>query len=180
MLHAGMDPSSRRKIWDMLKQARIGRTIVLTTVPEYPPAIKCIVLTRFCVLLLGHSISWYAAPPVCALLSGCALQDEADILGDHIAILSHGKLRAAGTSHFLKSRFGVGYTLTLVKTHEAEGKDSPRELVLDTIPAANVVSDVGSELSFSLPFSSSAEFPGLLTEFEANRCVWMNRVHAVC
>ncbi|KAF1380568.1 hypothetical protein PFLUV_G00165200 [Perca fluviatilis] len=45
--------------------------------------------------------------------------DEADILGDRIAIISHGKMRCCGSSLFLKKYFGSGYYLTLVRD-EAE------------------------------------------------------------
>ncbi|KAJ8385274.1 hypothetical protein AAFF_G00191510 [Aldrovandia affinis] len=41
--------------------------------------------------------------------------DEADILGDRIAIISHGKLCCAGSSLYLKNQLGTGYYLTLVK-----------------------------------------------------------------
>ena len=41
--------------------------------------------------------------------------DEADILGDRIAIISNGKLRCVGSSLFLKSQYGEGYTLTMAK-----------------------------------------------------------------
>ncbi|XP_037335370.2 phospholipid-transporting ATPase ABCA1-like [Pungitius pungitius] len=41
--------------------------------------------------------------------------DEADILGDRIAIISQGKMRCFGSSLFLKKRFGSGYYLTLVR-----------------------------------------------------------------
>uniref|UniRef100_A0A674F5W8 P-type phospholipid transporter n=1 Tax=Salmo trutta TaxID=8032 RepID=A0A674F5W8_SALTR len=41
--------------------------------------------------------------------------DEADILGDRIAIISHGKMCCYGSSLFLKKYFGSGYYLTLVK-----------------------------------------------------------------
>ena len=41
--------------------------------------------------------------------------DEADILGDRIAIISQGRLRCCGSSLFLKSRFGSGYYMTVVK-----------------------------------------------------------------
>jgi ABC-type multidrug transport system ATPase subunit len=43
-----------------------------------------------------------------------SFMDEADLLGDRIAVLSHGRLVACGSSLFLKTRFGVGYTFTLV------------------------------------------------------------------
>lgn len=36
------------------------------------------------------------------------------MLGDRIAIISHGRLMCCGTSMFLKKRFGSGYYLTLV------------------------------------------------------------------
>ncbi|XP_016321495.1 ATP-binding cassette sub-family A member 2-like [Sinocyclocheilus anshuiensis] len=41
--------------------------------------------------------------------------DEADLLGDRIAIISHGKLKCCGSPLFLKSTYGDGYKLTLVK-----------------------------------------------------------------
>jgi len=40
--------------------------------------------------------------------------DEADILGDRIAIISEGQLRCCGSSMFLKKQFASGYYLTLV------------------------------------------------------------------
>ncbi|XP_063311284.1 phospholipid-transporting ATPase ABCA1 isoform X1 [Pelobates fuscus] len=72
---AGVDPYSRRGIWDLLIKYRQGRTIILST----------------------HHM------------------DEADILGDRIAIISHGKLCCVGSSLFLKNQLGTGYYLTLVK-----------------------------------------------------------------
>lgn len=41
--------------------------------------------------------------------------DEADILGDRIAIMSDGKLRCAGSPLYLKKLFGTGYQLTIEK-----------------------------------------------------------------
>ena len=40
--------------------------------------------------------------------------DEADILGDRIAIISEGRLCCCGSSMFLKKQFTSGYYLTLV------------------------------------------------------------------
>jgi ABC-type multidrug transport system ATPase subunit len=42
--------------------------------------------------------------------------DEADLLGDRIAIMGDGKLRCCGSSLFLKNLFGVGYNMTIEKT----------------------------------------------------------------
>lgn len=41
--------------------------------------------------------------------------DEADLLGDRIAIISKGQLCCCGSSIFLKARLGTGYYLTVVK-----------------------------------------------------------------
>jgi ABC-type multidrug transport system ATPase subunit len=47
--------------------------------------------------------------------------DEADILADRKAVLSHGRLQCLGSSLFLKSRFGVGYTLNIVRKQQQLG-----------------------------------------------------------
>ncbi|XP_070816442.1 phospholipid-transporting ATPase ABCA1 isoform X1 [Chaetodon trifascialis] len=78
---AGVDPYSRRGIWDLLLKYRKDRTIILST----------------------HYM------------------DEAELLGDRIAIISQGKLCCCGSPLFLKSRFGSGYYLTVVKR---EGLDT--------------------------------------------------------
>jgi len=39
--------------------------------------------------------------------------DEADILGDRIAIMAEGKVQCTGSSLFLKNRYGVGYNLNI-------------------------------------------------------------------
>ncbi|KAJ6437926.1 ABC transporter [Purpureocillium lavendulum] len=72
---SGLDPLSRRKIWDILLAERGKRTLILTT----------------------HFL------------------DEADLLADHIAILSKGTLRAEGSSVELKDRFGGGYRIHVNK-----------------------------------------------------------------
>ncbi|KAJ8285694.1 hypothetical protein GJAV_G00029870 [Gymnothorax javanicus] len=50
--------------------------------------------------------------------------DEADLLGDRIAVISHGKLKCCGSPLFLKSTYGDGYKLTLVKKQsDSHGND---------------------------------------------------------
>jgi ABC-type multidrug transport system ATPase subunit len=39
--------------------------------------------------------------------------DEADILGDRIAIMAEGDVQCCGSSLFLKNRYGVGYNLKI-------------------------------------------------------------------
>ncbi|OAA79375.1 ABC transporter [Akanthomyces lecanii RCEF 1005] len=73
---SGIDPLSRRKLWEILLDERGKRTMILTT----------------------HFL------------------DEADLLADHIAILSKGTLRAQGSSVELKDTLGGGYHVNVHKT----------------------------------------------------------------
>ncbi|KAF1789925.1 P-loop containing nucleoside triphosphate hydrolase [Phytophthora cactorum] len=71
--------------------------------------------------------------------------DEADILGDRIAIMAEGEMRCCGSSLFLKNRFGAGYNLTLVKDD---------------------ANNVGSEIAFQLPLHSSSQFATMFAEMD--------------
>nr|XP_043635410.1 ABC transporter A family member 1 [Erigeron canadensis] len=91
--------------------------------------------------------------------------DEADILGDRIAIMANGSLKCCGSSLFLKHQYGVGYTLTLVKT--SPGASAAADIVYKHIPSATCVSEVGTEISFKLPLVSSASFENMFREIES-------------
>lgn len=45
------------------------------------------------------------------ILLSTHFMDEADVLGDRIAIMSRGVLKAIGSPFFLKKSFGIGYNL---------------------------------------------------------------------
>lgn len=49
--------------------------------------------------------------------------DEAELLGDRIAIISNGQLQCCGTSLFLKNALGEGNNLTLVKNCDSMNQD---------------------------------------------------------
>ncbi|KAK3793768.1 hypothetical protein RRG08_043414 [Elysia crispata] len=109
---AGVDPYSRRAIWELLIKFKAGRTIILST----------------------HHM------------------DEADILGDRIAIISNGKLRAVGSSLFLKDRFGSGYYLTLQKTEDFTKRRGTNSLSSpdQTSNQSNMEAAAASETDISL------------------------------
>lgn len=46
--------------------------------------------------------------------------DEADLLGDRIAIMSGGQLQCCGSSFFLKKKYGTGYQLIMEKTNHCD------------------------------------------------------------
>nr|CCA22574.1 PREDICTED: similar to Stromal antigen 1 putative [Albugo laibachii Nc14] len=83
--------------------------------------------------------------------------DEADILGDRIAIMAEGELRCCGSSLFLKNRYGAGYNFTLVKNENCR-ENELQSFVLGYIPTARVLSNVGAEIAFQLPAPESGRF----------------------
>jgi len=52
--------------------------------------------------------------------------DEAEVLGDRIAIMAEGSLRCVGSSLFLKKTYGVGYNLTVEKAGSTAAGTSSR------------------------------------------------------
>ena len=103
---------------------------------------------------------------VCSVCPQTHFMDEADQLGDRIGIMHHGRMKCCGTSLFLKAKFGVGYCMTLVKDPARAKVDQVTALVQKRVPQASMLSSVGSELSYSLPFSASSVFPQLLGEID--------------
>jgi len=96
--------------------------------------------------------------------------DEADLLGDRIAIMTHGQLSCHGTSLFLKSRYGVGYTLTMVREDEAKfSADQTDSFVRKYVPSAGMLSSAGGEVSYQLPLQAVSGFAGLFAELESRR-----------
>ncbi|KAJ6921835.1 ABC transporter A family member 1 isoform X1, partial [Populus alba x Populus x berolinensis] len=91
--------------------------------------------------------------------------DEADELGDRIAIMANGSLKCCGSSLFLKHQYGVGYTLTLEKSSPTASVAS--DIVSRHVPSATCVSEVGTEISFKLPLASSVSFESMFREIES-------------
>lgn len=68
---SGVDPASRRDIWNILQEMKVDRTILLST----------------------H------------------FMDEADMLGDRVAILNSGVLKCMGSGNYLKTQYRSAYKL---------------------------------------------------------------------
>ncbi|CAM9221843.1 unnamed protein product, partial [Chrysoparadoxa australica] len=64
--------------------------------------------------------------------------------------MADGQLRCCGSSLFLKTHFGVGYNLTLVKevSDKAVSSATVHEVIKRHVPKAITLSDVGAEMSF--------------------------------
>lgn len=135
---SGMDPFSRRFTWNVIRQYRQNRCIILTT----------------------H------------------FMDEADILGDRIAIMAEGQLRCLGSSLFLKKTYGVGYQLTIEKkplsakqlskgeSHKSSIDKKLEKAVFGNVESANLLTNVGTEMSFQLPLGASSTFAPMFNKLE--------------
>ncbi|XP_043832232.1 phospholipid-transporting ATPase ABCA3-like [Dromiciops gliroides] len=91
--------------------------------------------------------------------------DEADLLGDRIAIMAKGELQCCGSSLFLKHKYGAGYHMIIVKGPTCNIEEISH-LISYHVPTATMESNVGAELSFILPKESSYKFESLFTELE--------------
>ena len=67
--------------------------------------------------------------------------DEADFLADYIYIMSNGQLQVAGTSLFLKNRFGLGYHLKMNRNSECKD-DEVLSTIQSIIPSVLLPRDV--------------------------------------
>lgn len=102
-----------------------------------------------------------------AILLTTHFMDEADILADYKAILSKGKVRCAGSSLFLKNRFGIGYHLNMALADDCN-TDNVTKLVQSKVQGASVIRHHGKELAFALPMQQVSSLPDLLKALEAN------------
>ncbi|XP_069338912.1 ATP-binding cassette sub-family A member 10 isoform X2 [Eulemur rufifrons] len=122
---AGLDPFSRHRVWNLLKECKIDHVILVST----------------------------------------QFIDEADILADRKVFLFNGKLKCAGSSLFLKRKWGIGYNLSL---HRNEMCDTERitSLIKQHIPDAKLTAESEEKLVYSLPLERTNKFPDLYSDLD--------------
>ncbi|XP_048345642.1 ABC-type organic anion transporter ABCA8-like isoform X2 [Sphaerodactylus townsendi] len=91
--------------------------------------------------------------------------DEADILADRKAFISHGRLKCIGSSLFLKKKWGIGYHLR-IQVNEFCDAEKMTSLVKQYIPAAKLSGQRESELSYTLPLENVDKFPALFCDMD--------------
>ena len=101
------------------------------------------------------------------ILLSTHFMDEADVLGDRIAIMAEGELKSVGSPFFLKKRFGVGYHLVCVKNASCE-TTNVTNLLQTHIDDINVQTDIGTELSYLLDEKHTMKFQNMLEDLENN------------
>mmetsp|Transcript_4100 Transcript_4100/g.5426 ORF Transcript_4100/g.5426 Transcript_4100/m.5426 type:complete len:1767 (-) Transcript_4100:194-5494(-) len=103
-----------------------------------------------------------------AIILTTHFMDEADLLSDRIAIMSAGQLACVGSSVFLRNRFSLGYTLTLTKLSDKAASLPVESFIHKHIPAATLLANVGTELSFKLPNNQTSKFSSFLESLEGS------------
>ena len=101
--------------------------------------------------------------------------DEADFLGDRIAIMSRGSLRCCGSPLYLKSKYDSGYNLVINKktsnqTSKAINDDDSvnkfMSIIQKHVQNAHLNSNINNEISFLLPKEQTPKFAGLFNDLE--------------
>ncbi|ERE69076.1 ATP-binding cassette sub-family A member 8-A-like protein [Cricetulus griseus] len=124
---AGLDPFTRHRVWNLLKERKAGRVVLFST----------------------------------------QFMDEADILADRKVFISKGKLKCAGSSLFLKKKWGIGYHLSL-QLNETCVPERITSLIKQHIPDSKLSAESEGKLSYILPLERTNKFPDLCRDLE--RC----------
>lgn len=99
------------------------------------------------------------------ILFSTQFMDEADILADRKVFISNGKLKCAGSSLFLKKKWGIGYHLSL-HLNEMCDPDSITSLVKQHIPEAKLTAQSEEKLVYILPLERTNKFPDLYRDLD--------------
>ncbi|XP_005402165.1 PREDICTED: ATP-binding cassette sub-family A member 6 [Chinchilla lanigera] len=91
--------------------------------------------------------------------------DEADILADRKVIMSNGRLRCAGSSVFLKRKWGLGYHLSFYKNERCD-PEQITSFIKHHIPDAKLKTENKEKLVYSLPLERTSKFPDLFTDLD--------------
>ncbi|EAA00830.5 AGAP001523-PA [Anopheles gambiae str. PEST] len=94
--------------------------------------------------------------------------EEADVLGDWVAIMEEGELVAFGSPLFLKQQYGKGYTLKLLKGATFDKRETWQR-IQQLIPNATVRDTVQEIFAATLPYDEIRKYAPLLKELEATQ-----------
>ncbi|TPX41335.1 hypothetical protein SeLEV6574_g06147 [Synchytrium endobioticum] len=89
--------------------------------------------------------------------------EEADVLGDKIGIMAHGRLRAINTSLGLKSTYGAGYRISIVT--DPHSMNAVKASVTSRMPEAQLEDDAAGALIFVLPSSATPRLPNFVKNY---------------
>uniref|UniRef100_A0A8C6DXL4 ATP binding cassette subfamily A member 10 n=1 Tax=Moschus moschiferus TaxID=68415 RepID=A0A8C6DXL4_MOSMO len=100
------------------------------------------------------------------VLFSTQFMDEADVLADRKVFMSNGRLKCAGSSLFLKRKWGIGYHLSL-HLNETCDPDSVTSIVKHHVPDAKLTAQSEEKLTYILPLERTNKFPDLYRDLES-------------
>ena len=94
--------------------------------------------------------------------------EEADLLGDDVAVMHQGRLKALGTPLYLKNTFSRGYEISILASRDATGQSERgvRHLVQTHLPGADTYSADAGALKVSMPKGRLKRLPALICALE--------------
>ncbi|KAK2507815.1 hypothetical protein MC885_014420 [Smutsia gigantea] len=99
------------------------------------------------------------------ILLSTSFMDEADILADRKVIVSNGRLKCAGSSAFLKRKWGLGYHLSLYR-NEVCDPEKVTSFINHHIPDAKLKIENKEKLVYILPVERTNKFPDLFSDLD--------------
>lgn len=103
------------------------------------------------------------------ILLSTHFMDEADILADRKAVITKGKLKCAGSSLYLKNKFGLGYHLNLIANQNFDQEPMAiSSMIKKHVQNSELERFIEKEVSYLLPIDSVANFQSLFEDIELN------------
>ncbi|XP_045425476.1 ATP-binding cassette sub-family A member 6 isoform X1 [Lemur catta] len=99
------------------------------------------------------------------ILFSTQFMDEADILADRKVIMSNGRLKCAGSSIFLKRKWGLGYHLSLYRNETCD-PEQITSFINHHIPGAKLKTENEENLVYTLPLERTNKFPDLFSALD--------------
>ncbi|XP_006146799.1 ATP-binding cassette sub-family A member 6 [Tupaia chinensis] len=99
------------------------------------------------------------------ILLSTQFMEEADILADRKVVMSNGRLKCAGSSVFLKRKWGLGYHLSLYR-NEICDPEQIASFINHHIPDAKLKTENKEKLVYTLPLERTNKFSDLFSDLD--------------
>ena len=94
--------------------------------------------------------------------------EEADVLGDRIAIMAEGQVKCCGSPMFLKTYLGAGYSITVTKDSQT-ASEPILKLVQKHAPTSKIKNENSLEIIIEMDLSGTSKLPDLAQDLDKNR-----------
>ncbi|XP_063149515.1 cholesterol transporter ABCA5-like [Candoia aspera] len=103
----------------------------------------------------------------CVTVFSTHFMDEADILADRKAVISQGMLKCLGSSLFLKTKWGIGYRLSMHIDRYCN-TEATASVIRQHIPESSLLQQNEEQLVYALPFKDMDKFSALFADLDTH------------